>query len=545
MASCLPESGGIPKTAAARAPPREHVGMISESAVYKATGCSLSEIPDDVFACRLLKRLDLSHNRIASIPRELCLVETLTVLNLSGNSLTVLPGSVGQLSNLAELNLSDNQLVDLVWGIKGLGNLTKLDVSNNRGLARLPATLWTCKNLKELYISFTGVNVLPPNIRILRKLKIFAARSCGLREFPDGCSWLVKLRSLDLGLNELDTLPDCFHHMTELRELQVDGNRLHTLPLSLEKCSRLESLNYSFNIVRLSTVRCHPRLSCLKMSNTHLFALPHLSEEHAECLKTVHLDHNIFGRLPDRLFHCRGLVEISCKNNRLRSLSSAVGQLSELQVLHLDCNFLVGLPDEIGSCQNLMVLTLDFNKLKELPDSVRNLRNLVTFGLIGNPLPCLPEGISFPRCMPDWLPPHARSAPRQDAAGHTTSPTEPMNDHVTASAKDRSRQKDAPSTNQPAETPAKERSDAYSSDFSAVLRRSLPAVDLGYEDCSQAMVLSPSKSSVLREESEPEEDTEHRQQGSENTAGEPDESDVATAKFHNREPLPKLGERPL
>src|SRR5581483_166722 len=65
----------------------------------------LQTIPDGVFKLKSLQVLNLSHNQIKTLPKEIGRLQNLQVLDLSRNKLTKLPDSIGYLSNLRELDL--------------------------------------------------------------------------------------------------------------------------------------------------------------------------------------------------------------------------------------------------------------------------------------------------------------------------------------------------------------------------------------------------------------------------------------------------------
>lgn len=63
----------------------------------------------NMFSMRLIK-IDLSQNKIASLPVEIVKISTLMVLNCEGNTLSDLPPELWRLSNLREINVSNNKL---------------------------------------------------------------------------------------------------------------------------------------------------------------------------------------------------------------------------------------------------------------------------------------------------------------------------------------------------------------------------------------------------------------------------------------------------
>ena len=71
--------------------------------------------------------LDLSGEKLTTVPAEIGQLKNLTELRLSGNKLTSLPAEFGQLKNLTELSLGSNPIKEpppeiVEGGIKAIGD---------------------------------------------------------------------------------------------------------------------------------------------------------------------------------------------------------------------------------------------------------------------------------------------------------------------------------------------------------------------------------------------------------------------------------------
>ncbi|KAM5135410.1 leucine-rich repeat-containing protein 59 [Mantella aurantiaca] len=94
--------------------------------------------------------LDLSLSDLSEVPvRELAALPKATWLDLSCNKLTTLPGDFCSLTHIVRLDLSKNQLVQLPSEFGRLINLQHLDLLQNR-LTVLPVTFAQLKSLKWL-----------------------------------------------------------------------------------------------------------------------------------------------------------------------------------------------------------------------------------------------------------------------------------------------------------------------------------------------------------------------------------------------------------
>jgi small GTP-binding protein len=154
----------------------EVLKVIKEAARNNQTELDLSEnkvttLPAEILRLKKLTQLKLSDNKLTTLPSEIVELKNLTTFYLSGNQLTTLPAEIGTLKNLTELYLSNNQLTSLPAEIVKLKlkNLTKLYLSVNL-LTSLPAEIGKLKNLTVLNISWNQLTTLPAEIVELKNL---------------------------------------------------------------------------------------------------------------------------------------------------------------------------------------------------------------------------------------------------------------------------------------------------------------------------------------------------------------------------------------
>src|SRR5271165_373205 len=84
-----------------------------------------------------LQSLDLSANRLSSLPPEITKLKRLQSLDLNANQLSSLPPEITELTSLQSLDLSANQLSSLPPEIGKLISLQSLDLRSNQ-LSSLP-----------------------------------------------------------------------------------------------------------------------------------------------------------------------------------------------------------------------------------------------------------------------------------------------------------------------------------------------------------------------------------------------------------------------
>ncbi|GBG88046.1 hypothetical protein CBR_g46415 [Chara braunii] len=102
-------------------------------------GC-VSHIPEGLWESTNLRKLDLCHSGLDSLPAKIGELVLLEVVNLSFcKQLRSLPAEIGRLVKLHSLELASMSLTHLPDSISKLLNLTSLDVSNCSQLAELPS----------------------------------------------------------------------------------------------------------------------------------------------------------------------------------------------------------------------------------------------------------------------------------------------------------------------------------------------------------------------------------------------------------------------
>ena len=129
--------------------------------ILDLSSLSLTSLPPifntDPFIKRLTK-LDISHNRLTSLPVGIGGLQALQELKVSENRLTSLPAEIGRLQALQWLGVHYNLLTSLPVGIGGLRALQRLDVSHNNILIRVPREIFDLPSGCEIELEGVGLS---------------------------------------------------------------------------------------------------------------------------------------------------------------------------------------------------------------------------------------------------------------------------------------------------------------------------------------------------------------------------------------------------
>lgn len=117
-----------------------------------------------------LKTIDVSGNKLESLPDAICELPCLQKLVLDNNVLNKLPNRLRQLQKLTTLSFSGNQVSELPDGLEDLSRLESLVMNDNR-IRRLPARLGMLKKLKKLFLHSNQLAQLPSEMACLEHLR--------------------------------------------------------------------------------------------------------------------------------------------------------------------------------------------------------------------------------------------------------------------------------------------------------------------------------------------------------------------------------------
>ncbi|NXI15641.1 PIDD1 protein, partial [Irena cyanogastra] len=191
---------------------------------------SLTSLPPDFGNLRCLTHLDLSFNRLSTLPSCILHLLSLRVLLVSHNRLVTLPEDFGCLSKLTFFSAMKNQLKDLPQSIGELSMLKDLDLSEN-ALELLPEEVGNLHNCTELDLSGNRLLSIPDSLANLKSLRRLHLHSNLLVTVPASLASLPNLSRLDLQNNCLRAIPA---EIQTLPFVHIRGNPLGEAEPSLQ-----------------------------------------------------------------------------------------------------------------------------------------------------------------------------------------------------------------------------------------------------------------------------------------------------------------------
>lgn len=152
----------------------------------------LTGFPPEIFSLAdSLEILDLSGNRLTSLPDELPRLHRLRILFCSDNPFEVLPAVLGRCPQLEMIGFKANR-IHTVPGEALPPRLRWLILTDNR-LASLPPEIGRCTRLQKLMLAGNQLTALPPELAACRALELLRIAANRLDVLPE---WLPTLPRL-------------------------------------------------------------------------------------------------------------------------------------------------------------------------------------------------------------------------------------------------------------------------------------------------------------------------------------------------------------
>lgn len=178
------------------------------------------------------KHLRLSE-KLTSFPLEiLSLADSLEILDLSNNKLASLPAELIQLQKL------------------------KIIFASNNSFETLPEVLGQCVNLEMVGFKSNKINQVPEN-SLPPKLRWLILTDNHIETLPDALGERPRLQKLALAGNRLTHLPQTLAQSTNLELVRISANQLAECPDQLLGLPKLAWLAFSGNPFSQSDIRIH------------------------------------------------------------------------------------------------------------------------------------------------------------------------------------------------------------------------------------------------------------------------------------------------
>ncbi|MBD3350722.1 MAG: hypothetical protein GF364_04460, partial [Candidatus Lokiarchaeota archaeon] len=338
----------------------------------------------------LIKKLDLSYNKIDTIPEKTRYLKDIEDLDLSFNPLPWkdLPEEAKE-----KIKKRNEALFDIVPEKEAM-LICKLEYLIGKRLAKVDNIFWETKNQYDhKFIQHQLGYVIEAN----HIVELGLCHKFMHPVYPMGGPYFAQNQTKNLFDKPLEILPENIGDLSELRVLDLERNNLKELPDSIGQLKNLEEINLvENNIVHLP--ESIGNLTSLKKFLLHFNELEDLPESfgNLQNLKTLELQFNLFKSLPESFGNLKNLEYLNLAGrNHYRSVSvgfdgKAYGRAVPATQDSVEYQSLRKLPESIGGLKSLKSLNLKCNDLRDLPRSFAELKNLKKLNLENNTFSKIP-----------------------------------------------------------------------------------------------------------------------------------------------------------
>ena len=363
---------------------------------YEA-GSGFKHINEAGWYTRGLRKLNLSHNRLSTLPPSVSKLSTLTVMDLQHNAIIGLPETLSVLVCLKHLDLSFNYLTVLPCGLGLAAEIETIATHHNplmappveiirqgaqkiamylRGvhMARKNGKLdWNnlnlctidtltvmmpegdCALIQELYLDDNMIVVLNPSVLCeLQNLEVFrCCRNYLTVLHPNLGSFCPKLEQVTVDCNRLTHMPATLGTLPALLSVSCDDN-----PHLISPPPEINVMPSSAKIRYLQEL--HNGGSGAKQSDMSDFDLYDFPEALTDMwnVSTLNLGQNNLTQLHPGVCKWNAITMLNLEHNKLETLDANLGLCCTLTALNLSNNCLRRVPPEIGNCSCLTSLTM-------------------------------------------------------------------------------------------------------------------------------------------------------------------------------------------
>ncbi len=276
--------------------------------VYYSMNKALAN-PDSVY------RLELSVNRLESVPKEVENLPNLEHANFSFNNLKNIDKEILNRPNLQSLDLKRNEIRRINKDLFKLETLLILDLSHNK-ISKLPKGFEKLNDLQELYLHHNEISKIPKDLPNLKRLRILDLNHNEIKKLPEGYSGWRRLEQLNISYNQIKSLPTKLKVLKRIRYFDASHNQIETPPNAVVGMRRLTYLDLSYNNI----VKVPSGIGNLKQ------------------LEKLNLSHNKIEKVHRRLMYAPKLVELDLSYNNISKLPDTLYRLKKLKTLNLTGN---------------------------------------------------------------------------------------------------------------------------------------------------------------------------------------------------------------
>jgi len=204
---------------------RQHIETSGKTGVFHLSKAKLQHFPPElVNLVAVLRSIDLSENKIVSIPENIGAFINLKVLNLSHNNIENLPEQLGTLAKLETLTLASNKIRTVTSTLQKLPKLRDVNLSDNK-ISVFPKAFCGIKSLTVIDLSRNRITEIPSGVGGLQVVELIL-NSNQIKKISEDLAQCPNLKTLRLQENclSLNDFPTELLTDSQISLIMIEGN---------------------------------------------------------------------------------------------------------------------------------------------------------------------------------------------------------------------------------------------------------------------------------------------------------------------------------
>lgn len=268
--------------------------------------------------------------------------------------------------------------------------ITRLSISDLKS-NKVPEEVLACKNLEELELVNTRIDILQEELNTLNKLtSVYLFNNVPSKRLVLGANTHVNYLRI-AGYNP-EKLPKTYKNFASLDSLNINRSKATRFP-NIKNNKELKIINAVHNNITLKGYKKSKSLQHLDLRMNKVAKVPNSIGRKYPNLKALSFNANPVKKVKPGLGKLTDLEYLSFYGNMLPEIPAPVYKLTKLQVVDLFDNRIESVSPEIKNLQQLRVLYLANNRLYSLPNEIGELKNLEEVYVYNNRMDTLPASM--------------------------------------------------------------------------------------------------------------------------------------------------------
>ncbi len=216
----------------------------------------------------------------------------------------------------------------------------------------------------------------------------------------------LQVVNASIGSSRLEALITYLSDKKYFKKLILFHCEISRIPPAIKQLKRLETLDLSLNTISVlpEEVLDLSNLKYLRLYNNRTFYKLPTAIGQLTNLEVLDFAGTQVSTIPKSIGQCQNLIHLTGNACAVKAIPKELASCSKLKLINLGANQIASLPAELSQLSELEILSLGSNAIKQIPKEYERLSNLYTFALDNNQLIVFPNQVlNYQKMLNLWL----------------------------------------------------------------------------------------------------------------------------------------------